>query len=301
MSTTSKKKPTGKAVVRDPPIEEEPTFGEQPEPLSSAELTPELRMQPSAQEGDNPTQNPEFQSQLTQRVSNTLGVPVQLTDKQVQFLLKRLTSVDASGSPTPPTVQEALSTQHPHRTQGDEGGDLENDLSDGTSQRSGSRRLPGISLQSGKRSPKHDDPDKLDDGTSPTYASWCILLEGKLLANADWWTTEQGRINYVFSRTTGKAQGHLEPRMSRMSANRWTTVDEMLDHLDIIFRDHFKKEKALDQYARLTQQLNEDFNEFHSEFARLAALGEISPEIWRADLYRKLNRTFQDRLLSTEH
>jgi hypothetical protein len=89
--------------------------------------------------------------------------------------------------------------------------------------------------------------------------------------------------------------------MSRINANRWTTVDEMLDHLDIIFRDHFEKEKAIDQYARLTQQANEDFNEFHSEFARLAALGEISPPVWRADLYRKLNRTFQDRLLSTEH
>jgi hypothetical protein len=36
-----------------------------------------------------------------------------------------------------------------------------------------------------RRSPKHADPEKLNDGISPTYASWCILLEGKLEANAD--------------------------------------------------------------------------------------------------------------------
>jgi hypothetical protein len=153
----------------------------------------------------------------------------------------------------------------------------------------------------GKRSPKHADPEKLDDGISPTYASWCILLEGKLEANADWWPTEQGRINYVFSCMTGKAQGHIELRMSRTSSNRWKSVAEILDYLDIVFRNHFEKEEAEDQYAQLTQQPVEDFNDFHSEFARLASLGEVSLGVWRADLYRKLNRTFQDRLISTEH
>jgi hypothetical protein len=59
--------------------------------------------------------------------------------------------------------------------------------------------------------------------------------------------------------------------------------------------------KAADQYVRLTQQTSDDFNDFHSEFARLASLGEIPPAVWRTDLYRKLNRTFQDRLMSTEH
>jgi hypothetical protein len=31
-------------------------------------------------------------------------------------------------------------------------------------------------------------------------------------------------------------------------------VDEILDHLDIVFRDYFEKDKAVDQYARITQQ-----------------------------------------------
>ena len=65
--------------------------------------------------------------------------------------------------------------------------------------------------------------------------------------------------------------------MSRTNPNRWTTVDEMLDHLDVVFWDHFEKDQAKDQYTRLTQQAHKDFNDFHSEFVRLASLGEISP------------------------
>ena len=57
------------------------------------------------------------------------------------------------------------------------------------------------------------------------------------------------------------------------------TIEEILDYLDVIFRNHFEGEEAQDQYTRRTQQPEEDFNDFHSELAHLAALGEISPEV----------------------
>jgi hypothetical protein len=62
-----------------------------------------------------------------------------------------------------------------------------------------------------------------------------------------------------------------------------------LDHLDIVFRNHFEKKEAADKYARLVQSASEDFNDFHSEFARLTAIGEIPPNVWQEDLYWKLN------------
>jgi len=240
-------------------------------------------------------QDLERREQLNQSVSNVLGASVQLTDNQFQTLLARLTEQNLR--PSVPLTQEPLNPQPI---------DADNDPDDPPSDSShGSFRLRSHrqrdETRSTRRSPKHEDPEKLDDGVSPTYASWCILLEGKLEANADWWATEQLRINYVFSCTKGKAQEHLEPRMNRRSVNRWTSVNEILDHLDIIFRDHFEKDKAQDQYARLRQQDDEDFNDFHAKFARLTALGEISPDVWRADLYRKLNRTLQDKLITTEH
>jgi hypothetical protein len=277
MSTaaTRKRRPTSKTTALD--LEEEP--------IPTTETTTLLQDTDSVSEIEQPAQGA---SQSGQNAPNTLGVPVQLTEIQFRSLLERL-----SPNPAPSTAR----------------GSPDDDPSDNPSDhgsRPRRRQTPGIPTREdtpavGRRSHKMDDPEKLDDGISPTYASWCILLEGKLEANADWWTTERGRINYVFSRTTGKAQGHLEPRMSRTSPNRWTSVEEILDHLDIIFRNHFEKEEAADQYARLSQQASEDFNDFHSEFARLASLGEIPLSVWRSDLYRKLNRTFQDRLMSTEH
>lgn len=290
-----RRKPTGKAVAQD--LEEEPeAFREQSEPRPTTEATPLRDLDPLS-DIEQPTST-ELRAQFEQNVANTLGAPVRLTDDQFQNLLERLALNNS----------QPFSSQKPAR-RGSPDHDPSDDSSDhGRNRRPRAPRRPSrgspfreYSSAESRRSPKHNDPGQLDDGTSPTYNAWCILLEGKLEANADWWPTERGRINYVFSQTTGKAQEHLEPRMSRQSPDRWSSVDEMLDYLDVVFRNHFQKEQAADQYARLFQQPNEDFNDFHSEFARLASLGEIPLGVWRADLYRKLNRAFQDRLLSTEH
>jgi hypothetical protein len=296
--STRKKKPTSKIATQD--LEEESqTFREQSEPLLTTEATP-LRDTDPLPEIEVSTRT-NLRSHIEQTIGDTLGVPVQLSDDQFRQLFERLEPADLIPSLTRNAKRRAA------------GGSPDNDPSDDPSDHESDRgldrprrQIPGDRLrdytpEDRRRSPKHKDPGQLDDGTSPTYNAWCILLEGKLEANADWWPTERSRINYVFGQTTGKAQEHLEPRMSRKSPDRWTSVEEILDHLDIVFRNHFQKEQASDQYARLTQQPSEDFNDFHSEFARLASLGEISPIIWRPDLYRKLNRTFQDRLLTTEH
>ena len=279
--SASRRKPPGKATAFQEVQEEgEPSTFQETPPVQRPDL-----IQDSQPIDSMPSQTLEPRAQLNQGLSNIIGASVQLTDDQFQSLLARLRDSDLRASV--PSVQEPLHSRL---------GDPDDYPSESSHHSYQGRRNP-----SQRRSPKHDDPEKLDDGVSPTYASWCILLEGKLEANADWWPTEQGRINYVFSRTTGKAQSHLEPRMSRTSATRWRSVEEILDHLDIVLRNHFEKEESQDQYACLTQGNLEDFNDFHSEFARLAALGEISPSIWRADLYRKLNRTLLDRLMSTEH
>jgi hypothetical protein len=259
-----KKKPTGRATARGSPGVEDPS-------------------QDATEPGDQPEplsrENSDIRDQLNQAAAQTLGSPFEMSDSQFRILLERLARAGPNFT-VPPT--EPLPPDNSH-----------SEVSSQHSQFSSKTRRV-------QRSPKREDPDKIDDGTSPTYTSWCILMEGKLSANADWWPTEWDQIHYVFSRTEGKAQSHLAPRMSRTSRNRWTTVDEVLDHLDIVLRNHFEKEQAGDEYARLAQQDNEDFNEFHSEFQRLASLGEISPSQWRSDLYRRLNRTFQDRLMATE-
>jgi hypothetical protein len=313
----AKKKPSGKATVQESSEEPSQSPPLQSEPLSLVDPTTESTSQTQTllQALTNTEPEADLRRQINQSLSNNLRTTISLTEEQFQGLLNQF-SIVGQNQPIPTT--EVPLNLHKKRQAtpglpiGQTGGpddDPSDDLSDGSSHgsnRQGNQRQRPIDRyntpsRQGKRSPKHADPEKLDDGISPTYASWCILLEGKLEANADWWPTEKGRIDYVFSCTKGKAQGHIEPRMSRTSSNRWTSVEEILDYLDIVFRNYFEKEEAEDHYTRLTQQPTEDFNDFHSEFSRLASLGEVPLRVWRSDLYRKLNRTFQDRLISTEH
>jgi len=262
--TLGKKKPTGRATARESPEVEDPS-------------------QDTTEPGDQPeprsTESSDLRDQLNQAATQLFGSSTAMSDSQFQILLERLGKAGPSLT-IPPIASLPPNNSH--------------------SEDSSQHRQRGTQPRHSKRSPKRDDPDKLNDGVSPTYTSWSILMDGKLSANADWWPTEWDRIHYVFSRTEGKAQSHLEPRMNRASLNCWATVDEMLDHLDIILRNPFEKEEAEDEFTCLSQQDHEDFNDFHSEFQRLASLGEVSPSRLRSDLYRKLNQTFQDRLMTTE-
>jgi hypothetical protein len=186
-TTTGRKKPSGRLAARETASPEEST------PIQGTDATTE----PSGtlpQEASNPT---DLRTQLEQGISNTISTTVQLTDEQFQALLGRLASIgpNLTAPITPPPL----------------GGDPDNSPSDSSLHRSYRNRRSRsygqrlLSPQVSKRSPKHEDPDKLDDGIFPTYTAWCILLEGKLEANADWWPTEYGQINYVFSCTIGKA------------------------------------------------------------------------------------------------
>ena len=55
----------------------------------------------------------------------------------------------------------------------------------------------------------------------------------------------------MFSCTEGEAQRHLEPRIDEDSPDPWLTVNEMLEHLDTIFQDHFEAERSKNSFYAL--------------------------------------------------
>ena len=163
--SASRRKPTGKATAFQEVQEEgEPSTFQETPPVQRPDLIQDSQLIDSM-----PSQTLEPRAQLNQGLSNIIGASVQLTDDQFQSLLARLRDSDLRASV--PSVQEPL-----HSRPGDP---------DDYPSESSHHSYQGCRNPSQRRSPKHDDPEKLDDGVSPTYASWCILLEGKLEANAD--------------------------------------------------------------------------------------------------------------------
>ena len=49
----------------------------------------------------------------------------------------------------------------------------------------------------------------------------------------------------------------------------------MLAHLDTIFQNHFEAEQSKNAFYALKQSTRQDFNDFYTEFAHLAFVGQV--------------------------
>jgi len=139
-----------------------------------------------------------------------------------------------------------------------------------------------------RRSHKIDDPDKLDNGTNPTYKQWKDLMDGKMYGNRDWWDTERDRMFYVFGRTEGEARDHLHARWGTDSYDPFLDVADMFEFLRQIYTNPNEVREAKDAYATL-QQGSTPFPEFRVQFLKLAMKGHIPRSEFKDDLYRKLH------------
>ena len=129
--------------------------------------------------------------------------------------------------------------------------------------------------ESTRWSPKQLDPPLLSDGKDPTYTSWSILLRAKLRDNGDRFPSENSKLTYVYGRTTGAAQAHLEPRYEYGAPNPFLTVDEVMAHLAAIYQNPMRQAIAQDGYYNLNQGRTELFSEFLTKFQHLVDLGAI--------------------------
>ena len=116
------------------------------------------------------------------------------------------------------------------------------------------------------RSAKQADPTPLSDGTDPTFTSWSILVLAKLRDNHDHFPSENSKLTYVYGRTAGDAQRHLEPRFEPGSRYPFQTVDEVIAFLASIYQNPLRQAIAQDQYYDLRQGRTEPFSEFLTEF-----------------------------------
>jgi len=149
------------------------------------------------------------------------------------------------------------------------------------------------SLNRSPKSTKIPDPPLLTDGKDPTFDSWKLQIKGKLRTNADHFLVEEDKMTYVFSRTGGDAQRHLQPRYDEESKDPFLTAEDMIIYLSSIYEDPHKVQNARLEYRGLMMKTSETFADFHTRFLHLAGQARIPEEDLRPDLFDKLTLELQ--------
>ena len=145
-------------------------------------------------------------------------------------------------------------------------------------------------------SKKQPDPQPLSDGVDPTFESWKLQIQGKFRVNADHFEDEEAKMFYLFNRTTGDAQKHLQPRYDDNSQTRFVSATEMVQHLATIYVNPNKVRDAKYDYNHLMMRTGQTFAEFQTQFLHLAGEAQIPMESLRLDLYDKLTTPLQEKL-----
>ena len=83
---------------------------------------------------------------------------------------------------------------------------------------------------------------------------------------------------YLFNRTTGDAQGHLQPRFGDDVEDPFQSAKEIIQHLSSIYLDPFKVQNARQEYRRLNMKPSQAFTEFLTKFLHLAGQAKIPTE-----------------------
>ncbi|KAI9041047.1 uncharacterized protein KD926_007464 [Aspergillus affinis] len=143
------------------------------------------------------------------------------------------------------------------------------------------------------RSIKFPDPPWLSDGKEPRFDDWIILMNAKLKANQDHYSTPDLHMTYVQSGTEGKALQHLVSRQQAKSEG-YNDESEMLEHLKSIYHDPNRTIIAKNKFRNLQIKKDDKFHMFLSEFLYIASEAGIHDEDMKEELYQRLPRKLQE-------
>ena len=139
------------------------------------------------------------------------------------------TGTDSSHGPTPPV-----------------------DLRNYAVQRTDKPRLPNVEV--------------FDKGSHEQYLQWKMKAQAKLYGDRTAYPSEDDRVNYIITRTTGQAFNVLTPMVvNLMSGLATPSLETLWAYLDNFFKDPTAREKAL-EYLRTTKQGKNEFNTHVQEF-----------------------------------
>ena len=152
----------------------------------------------------------------------------------------------------------------------------------------------GTSVTPTEKSVKLPNPPILTDGKDPEFEDWESRMRNKLKANSDHYYTEALRMAYVENRVGGKAAKHLRPRLRVDAVNPYTTTEEMLKHLETIFRDPNKEANAKRDFRKLNMRATDKFQDFLTSFLHLAGEAKIPDTMYKDELYQRITWKLQE-------
>lgn len=197
------------------------------------------------------------------------------TETVLQQLLNKVTELNSNVLANPqPSIERSATPIH-----GRDKGTPDSSATDQGSSQRYSKKLP--------------DPSPLSDGKDPTFLSWKVQIQGKFRSNADHFQEEEDKMLYLFNRTSGDAQKHLQPRYDEDSQTRFVSAREMLTHLASIYVNPNAVRDARHDYNALLMKSSQSFPEFQTEFLHLAGQAQIPQDSLRLDLYDRVTPALQ--------
>ncbi|RKF74841.1 hypothetical protein GcM1_237055 [Golovinomyces cichoracearum] len=115
------------------------------------------------------------------------------------------------------------------------------------------------------RSVRVEDPEQYFNESGKDlldFDAWRLGIEARLRDNADWFDTEDQRINYVMRRLAGRALRETVPFLKSSNPERFRNAEEKLDHLENQYGDPDRRRKAENDWDNLRMTYLESYGSF---------------------------------------
>lgn len=112
---------------------------------------------------------------------------------------------------------------------------------------------------------RYPDPPVFQ-GDRKEYSHWKMQIREKLTQSACLFPTEDTKIGYVIGRTKGTPFNRLFARWETNGPRKWQSHQEVLDDLDLMYRDHDLLATSRAKLRALKMSPTESFDEFYVKF-----------------------------------
>ncbi len=143
------------------------------------------------------------------------------------------------------------------------------------------------------------NPEMLSDGKIVTFEAWELKMKNKLEHDHEDYGTEEEKIAFIFSCTTGKASDVLLPYI-QPGPFRIVTANAAFKALSACFKDCHRKLKARAAFKKLRLREGGDYYTFHTEFVKLALVSRVGLNSYKVEFAERLPRSIRMLLLGPE-